>query len=418
MLSRTMRPLLAEQYSDMLAQDYRLRNVLLLSYHHTFNDLHRFDNRMLACLEGMVLLKGEASEYLRGQLDEILSVGDLFSVALFAASTEDEFLLSGCLGLVQAMPRLLPALLAVTDWMPASSTLWSLIMGHPACRAHIAVTGNRSSLPITFSEQEIVTLIEQNQCVAHLLCFLHASGSSLFIPALNMVLSSERDNIKICGCRIVLHLSESPGEYIRATNENLHQFVRSKDKDVRVQAVKYLMIYSSDESSSVINELAKQEADTRLLIQAMGWSGLTEYVPLLMSYFDESDYARLSMLSVSSITGSLPEKDGWKKKVEDEPFVKTLSESAEIPVSLPEQGVCWPDVAKFQLWWQTKRSRFSSRVPYLGGLLSTQENLSTIVADGVLNLRPLAAMRMKMLPEFTALPAERQPQIFTNLSEK
>lgn len=365
----------------------------------------------------MVLLKRETSEYLREQLDEVLSVGDLFSVALFAASVEDEFLLSGSIGLVQAMPRLLPALLAVTNWMPASSTSWSLIMEHPACRVYVAMTGNRPSLPITFSKQEVVTLIEQNQCVMHLLCFLHASGSSLFIPALKMALFSERDDIRICGCQTVFHLSGLPNEYIRIANENLHHLVRSKDKDVRAQAVKYLMSYSSDECLSIVSTL-KQGADTRLVIQAMGWSGLTAYISPLMAYFDEPDYARLSMLSVISITGSLPERDGWQKRVDDGPSMKTLSESAEIPVSLPEQGICWPDVAKFQRWWKAKRSCFSSYASYLGGLVTTHENLSTIIADGVLNLRPLAAMRLRMLPEFTALPAERQLQIFSNPSQK
>lgn len=51
MLTRTMRPLLAEQYSDMLAQDYRLRSALLSSYSHTVGELQQFDCRMLTYLE-------------------------------------------------------------------------------------------------------------------------------------------------------------------------------------------------------------------------------------------------------------------------------------------------------------------------------------------------------------------------------
>lgn len=139
MLTRTVRPLLAEQYADMLAQDYRLRNVLLSSYHHDFSSLLQFDRRIQTYLDGMLLLEEETSEYLRGQLQERLSPGELFSVAAFAANTDDEFLLSGCLGLVQGMPRLLPSLLAVTSWMSEASALWPLIMSHPACRAFASV---------------------------------------------------------------------------------------------------------------------------------------------------------------------------------------------------------------------------------------------------------------------------------------
>lgn len=78
MLTRTVRPLLAEQYADMLAQDYRLRNVLLSSYHHDFSSLLQFDRRMQTYLDGMLLLKEETSEYLRGQLQERLSPGSYF----------------------------------------------------------------------------------------------------------------------------------------------------------------------------------------------------------------------------------------------------------------------------------------------------------------------------------------------------
>jgi len=87
--------MLAEQYSDMLAQDFRLRNVLLSSYSHTFSDLAQFDQRMYAYQEGMMLLKEQSSDYLLRQLQEPLSAGELFSITLFATNANDEFLLSG-----------------------------------------------------------------------------------------------------------------------------------------------------------------------------------------------------------------------------------------------------------------------------------------------------------------------------------
>lgn len=107
MLSQAVQTHLAEQYADMLAQSHRMRGVLLSSHSHTPGDLIRFDRRMLKCLKGMTLLKEPSSVYLRGQLQDPLSAGELFATALFATSTDDEFLLSGCIGLSQALPRLL-----------------------------------------------------------------------------------------------------------------------------------------------------------------------------------------------------------------------------------------------------------------------------------------------------------------------
>ncbi len=66
MLTRTVRTLLAEQYSDMLAQDYRLRNMLLSSYHHDFSSLLQFDQRIQAYLDGMLLLKEETTDTIFG----------------------------------------------------------------------------------------------------------------------------------------------------------------------------------------------------------------------------------------------------------------------------------------------------------------------------------------------------------------
>jgi hypothetical protein len=409
--------MLAEQYSDILAQDYRLRNVLLSSYHHNFSDLRQFDVRMVTCLNGMRLLKEEVASYLTNQLDEILSPGDLFSIALFAASINNEHLLSGCMGLAQAIPKLLPALLTAIDWMPKSSTLWPLLTAHPACRAYTSIKNNPFSLSAMFSQKEITALIEQNKYLKYLLCALHLSGSPFFIPTLDMILFSDRDDIKICACQAIIKIKGMPEKYIIIAREVFLQLSESTNHDVRIQAIRYLAIYFFDDVAPVINELRKQEDDIGLMIQAMGWSGQVRHIPSLLSYFEDPNYARLSTLAIISITGSLPEKDGWQGENEDTTLLKVDSESAEIPIDITEQRVCWPDASRFERWWHTKVSQFNTQLTYLGGLESTPKNLSAIINNGYLNLRPLAAIRSGQFPEFTALPADQQQVIFASLSE-
>ncbi|EAO2687458.1 hypothetical protein E2X65_20410 [Salmonella enterica] len=413
MLTRTIRPLLAEQYADMLAQDYRLRNVLLSSYHHDFNSLVQFDQRIQMYLDSMLLLKEETAEYLRGQLQELLSPGELFSVGLFAANANDEFLLSGCLGLVQGMPRLLPSLLAVTGWMSESSALWPLIMSHPACRVFASVMREGIASPAIFTQQEILSLLENGQCVDFLLWFLRKNNSPLFVPAVKLVFSSGQDALILQGCRAILCLRPISDEYIEIAREQLLLLVHSKKAGIRLQAVHHLLTSSLSESRELISALSEDQGDTRLLIQAMGWSGLAEYIPSLAAFFDEQQYARLSLLSVVAITGSLPERDGWQMKKEDEISPLPDPDSADIPEIDPEQGVSWPDRTMFNRWWQANQGRLDSGEPYLCGQPVTPEGLAAVIANGYLNLRPLAAMRSGMFSEFSSLPAMGQYQIFT-----
>lgn len=414
MLSQTVRPLLAEQYADMLAQDYRQRKMLLSSYHHDFSSLLAFDSRIQTYLDGMLLLKEETAEYLRGQLQELLSPGELFTAAAFAANTNDEFLLSGCLGLVQGIPRLLPSLLAVTGWMSEASALWPLITSHPACRAFASVMREEITSPAIFTQQEIISLLENGQCVDFLLWFLHKNDSRLFVPAIERIFSSDQDELILQGCRAVLCLRPQAGEYIDATREQLLRLAYSKKENIRSLAVKYLLTCSVCKPRTLITSLAEAKNDTRLLIQAMGWSGLTDYIPFLADYFDDPEYARLGMLSVVAITGSLPERDGWQMKKEDETPLTVDPDSADIPADDPELGVSWPDRAAFHHWWQKKQGQLDSEISYLCGQPATPEGLAAVIAGGYLNLRPLAVMRSGHFSELSSLPAMNQYRFFNN----
>lgn len=414
MLTRTLRPLLAEQYTDMLAQDFRLRSVLLSSHCHTLNDLVGFDLRIQAYQEGMILLKEQTSDYLSRLIQDPLSAGELCSVALFAANTNDEFLLSGCLGMAQALPHLLPPLCSAISWMSARSDLWSQIVSIPACRAYTAAIRNDKPTAVIFSQQDVQMLIEQNKCVDYLLQTLCESTSPLLIPALATLFSSGQEELILQGCRAVLCSDSLPNEYINSAIRNLQLLARSKKADIQALAVKYLLTHQAVVSHSLVHDLVEEGTDTRLVIQAMGWSGLVEYIPSLMAYFEMPEYARLSALSVIAITGSLPEQNGWQCKKEEQIRPNTIPESDNIPDSDPEQGVCWPDTTAFAGWWQANQNRFSSDAHYLCGQPATLEGLNTVLEKGYLNLRPLALMRMGILSERAALPAVNLGQTIEN----
>lgn len=172
----------------------------------------------------------------------------------------------------------------------------------------------RDNLPPIFTQQEIISLLENGLCVDFLLWFLRKNNSPLFVAAIKQVLSSGQEALILQGCRAILCLRPLSDEYIEIVREQLLLLASSKKTDIRTQAVRYLLACALCEPRALINTLSEGKEDTRLLIQAMGWSGLAEYIPSLAAFFDEQRYARLSMLSTVAITGSLPERDGWQMK--------------------------------------------------------------------------------------------------------
>ncbi|MGG5835784.1 hypothetical protein [Huaxiibacter chinensis] len=408
MLARAIRPQLAEQYTDMLAKMYRSRRMLLSSYRHTLRDLVWCDRQILTHLEGMMSLKEQSSVYLRGQIQEPLSPGELFSVALFAAGTDDEFLLSGCMGLAQALPRLLPVLFSVVDRMPEQSGLWPQMMSLPTCRAYIAATRNDRAASVVFSQRDLLALIEQGRCIDFLLYFLCRNASPLFVPALETVFSSGREELILQGCRAVLCSRPQADNYTRTAISHLLLLAHSKNEDIRLAAVRHLLTHQAVTPRDFVRDLTEEDTDIRLLIKAMGWSGLPEYIPALVAYFDEPEYARLSALSVISVTGSLPERDGWQCNKEKDVHRTVDSESADIPETDPEEGVSWPERAAFEQWWRVHQGDFAPDMPYLCGQLTTPEGLETVLKQGYLNLWPLAFMRMGQFSERADRPAINQ----------
>lgn len=419
MLTSTIYTQLAEQYADMLAQNFRARKVLLSSYHHTFSDLLRFDNRIYAFLDGVTHLKKEVAQYFSAQLESIFSPADLFSVALFAAYANDKFLLSGCLGLVQAMPHLLPALCSAIDWMPAKSSLWPLIVSLPSCRAYMATMRLDKALAAdAFTQKDIMGLIEQGSHVDYLLNFLHKSTSPLFIPAMETVFSSNQENLILQGCRALSHAALISERLNSTAAQHLVSLSQSNNIAVRTSAIKYLLTRYKKHSNNLIADLETQNTDTRLLIKAKGWSGLTKFIPSLIDFFDIPEYARLSTLSVISITGSIPEQDNWQGKKREYSSPQIAPDSRDIPEQDQEHGICWPDKSGFERWWQASRENFTPARSYLFGQPTTPAGLSKVLDKGYLYLRPLALTWMGQFTELSTLPATHQTKRLIQMKEQ
>ncbi len=263
-----------------------------------------------------------------------------------------------------------------------------------------------------------MSLLENGQCVDFLLWLLRKNNSPLFVPAIKQIFSSGQETLILQGCLAILCLRPLSDEYIEIAREQLLLLAHSKKTDIRTLAVRYLLAYSLCDPRMLIRALSEEEKeDARLLIQAMGWSGLTEYIPSLTTLFDEQRYARLSMLSVVAITGSLPERDGWQMKKEDEIPPASDPDSTDIPEIDPEQGVSWPDRTAFNHWWQANKGRLDSEIPYLCGQPVTSEGLATVITNGYLNLRPLAFMRYGIFSELSSLPGGSQYLTFNMLSK-
>lgn len=415
-LKTAVAPVLAEQYADMLALDFRARHTLLTSYSHNMGDLLAWDARMQAYIEGLLLLQNEACAYFDAQLASPLSRGDVFALGSFAAYSKNGALMDGCCRLAQAMPHFMSVMGHVIEWAPTNSILWSCIDDYPALR----LLANWLRPDIRQAAQvrpaEIDGLLKQHVLTPALVYGMH--GQSEYTTVLGALLQSADPRIiwGVLTAILTRHLPDG-GLPVQAL---LCQLMQAKQADIRLQATQLSLLCTSHSHNDTLAFIEGHIGDVRLYIQAMGVSGSVLHINTLRQFLNIPEYARLSAASISMITGAFPEVAGWANSAHPGKSAKPEIASGIIPNEDPDAALSWPDASAFDRWWQTHAHQFDRSTPYLGGYPATEAGLMNILQQGVMALRPLAALRLQQMtthPIFSlSAPADvqhRQMQFLT-----
>ncbi|MTD28507.1 hypothetical protein [Erwinia sorbitola] len=408
MLTRSVNPILVEQYSDMHAVDFRRRRLLLESYQHDLNDLYQLDMRLFNYMRGLELLSGDAKSYLQEQLLSPLSVGDIFTIALFSVKTDNNELLEGCLTLAKVVSHFTPAIKSLIEWAPTESILWKQLDNHPHLKILAIYLRSEVSHVIELTESDIAYLHDKEEYAPLLIYALFYKNHPAAHDIAEGFLAIANPSVKVAIVDILLRYHFPVGI---EKEEVIFPLMYTSPSDVVLKAVRLYTLnfhYSAAEYSTVVTPC---KVGSRAYIQALGWSGYASNIPLLIDYLDDPKYCRLSAASITTITGSLPEKYGWNE-LSAESFLPPIVESSVIPDDDPDIALTWPNKVAFLRWWQKNAGRYEPGATYLNGVPVHNDGLLLVLRHGSLILRRLAAERLQnqklSLTLNTDAPAFRQ----------
>lgn len=410
---------LADQYTDRLALGWRHRTNRMQSPTLTFTDLLESDDRLLASVDALILLKKHAELYLQGMLSEPVRRADVFAISLYALASANEALLDACLDLTVAIPDLSDAIADAMVWAPASAT-WTRAFGRLQAQAKMHIAGLRFRDFPGMTEQTIAWLrsVEPNAGNIVALCrLLRLMGRIDLAPGLSRYLTHPQPEVRLAAASAIMAMA--PDNNVQAALRVLAELTDGQAMPIREEAVQCAILHQGKLAPQFLGKLAQDDSATHLYLRALGWSGNIDAIPILIRYGVEDEHRRVAGASLSLITGSDPIRDGWRGTA---PNISAAdgNEGDAIPPSDPDGTLPWPDISAFESWWNTRSASFEEHRRYLAGRPITKDWLTSILTSGPLAWRTLAVEYLQHLtkrPLFpTHLPAASQRRLFSEFA--
>jgi uncharacterized protein (TIGR02270 family) len=173
---------------------------------------------------------------------------------------------------------------------------------------------------------------------------------------------------------------------------------------------------------SMLQDIAREPAQLRWLVQGSGIAGDPAYVPWLIGHMAKPETARLAGEAFTLITGAdLDALQLWRQRPEDFESGPTDNPDDQNVGLDPDEGLMWPDQPKVEKWWRASSSRFQKDVRYFMGAPVTCEHCIDVLKNGYQRQRILAAHSLCLLepgtPLFnTSAPAWRQQRLLAKMT--
>ena len=164
----------------------------------------------------------------------------------------------------------------------------------------------------------------------------------------------------------------------------------------------------------MLQKLASDPAQVRLLIEGSGIVGDPAYVPWLVKHMTDDKKARVAGEAFTLITGADLALLDLERKPPEEFESGPNDDPNDTNVAMEDDdGLPWPDAEKIDAWWASNGSRFQNGVRYFMGAPVTREHCIDVLKNGYQRQRILAAHYLCLLepgtPLFnTSAPAWRQ----------
>ena len=409
----TVVPIVLEQHAEELATLWATRNGLAANGHIRLRQLARFDERIAAHEDACLIGKQHALRVLIEQLGS-MSAGRVFAAAVAGFDLGDRDTIARCVALAEASPDARRGMASALGWVSPSRltgivkdllTAPSTIqrsLGLAACRLHRVDPGAALDAALKDPGNDVraeavraVGVLGKADQVSYLSAVVDDDSAYQFWSAWSAVLLGGRGRVLDAVTNVAMSDGPHQGRAFRLVCQAM----------------------SSSAAHRLLQQLAKDPAQLRRLIEGSGIAGESGYVPWLIKHMAEERTARLAGEAFSLLTGV----DLNESKLEGsgpEAFESGPNDNPDDPnVDMdPDEGLPWPDIQKIEQWWAANGSRFQKGTRYFMGQPVTREHCIEVLKNGYQRQRILAAHYLCLLepgtPLFnTSAPAWRQQRL-------
>jgi uncharacterized protein (TIGR02270 family) len=411
-------PNVLSQHVEDAAVLHTARTGLTSAPHVRVRHLRRFDDRLAAHLDGLLVAREHGWPICDAALEKP-TPGAVFVAAVAAIEYRSGERLDRLYALVQSVPEAQRGLISAFGWVRqdqlrglvagllSSQNSFLRLMGIAACAVHRVEPGKARDMALDdasgalraralrasgeLGRRDLLPACEKFLDADDVDCRFWAASSAVLLGARGIALES----LKAIG--------DSPGR---------HHWRAFR---LALQAME------SEMASAWLLQLAQKPENLRELIQGSGIAGDSIHVPLLISHMSELTTARLAGEAFSVITGLDLAYLDLDRKPPEEPIAGPNDNPSDPNVAMdPDDGLPWPDPERIGRWWQSNGSRFQPGTRYFMGALPTREHCLRILKEGFQRQRILAAHYLCLLTPGTPLfewraPAQRQQRLLATM---
>lgn len=408
---------IVSQHAEEAAVIRQIRSRLVRAPHVRLRDLARFDQRLVAHLDGLEVADEESWVYCDRALAEP-GTGPTFVAGVRAIGNNHAQRLEPLLALALADRSAERGLTSAFGWVSAAS-LRGIVsgllksgsserrLGLAACTMHRVDPGLSS--PHYVEDVDASVRSRALRAIGEL-------GRTELTQTCLAALADEDVACRFWAAWSAALISRS--NRALATLEE----IRSSGEFGMAALALILISLGAAEGHAVLRNFASGEGPPRLLIWGAGIVGDPAYVSWLLRCMEDPALSRSAGEAFTTLTGvDLIAKHLHRH--EPVPVPGAPNDDADDPnVSFDEdEDLPWPEPARVGAWWHSNSHRFQPGVRYFMGEPLNRENCVRVLKDGFQRQRILAAHYLCLLEPGTVLfntsaPAWRQQRLLSQMS--
>ena len=400
-------PVVVQQHAEDAAVLYTVRVSLIRAAHVRLLHLGRFDDRLAAHLDGLVVAGDAAWSLCQAEL-EAPTPGKVFAAVVPLIERQHLEPLDQIYALAEAVPPAQRGVIAALAWVEqnklqgvvaallSSTSAMHRTIGIAVCAAHRIDPGKAREAALQDSGTALRARalratgeLGRRDLLPTCVESLKAEDlESRFWAAWSAILLGNRS----AAVEALVELSQHPGQF--------------RDRAYRLA----LQALEQDDAQGLLRQLAQVPENQRLVIQGSGIAGDPSYVPWLIQHMADQKTARLAGEAFSLITGlDLAYLDLDRKPpetIEAGPNDDPNDPNVDMD---PDDGLPWPDPDRITNWWNANGSHFAAGTRYFMGAPVTRENCVRVLKEGFQRQRILAAHYLCLMQPGTPLFEWRAP---------